>query len=129
MHTDPGKRSYDEPRLRDPGTGRLDANRIADLLGISRTDIARICGVSEKSLDQTPADSAIQAKLQPLEGVAYALLWCGGSMAKLHVWLNRPNRDLPMVNGKRPSPLDLILSGHAELVARKVHNLRTGHPS
>jgi hypothetical protein len=129
MHTAPGKRSYDEPRLRDLGTGQLDANRIADLLGISRPDIARLCGVSEQSLNQTPAGPAIQTKLQPLEDVAHALLWCGGSMAKLHAWLNRPNRDFPMVNGKRPSPLDLILSGHAELVARKVHNLRTGHPS
>ena len=116
-------------RLRDPGTRRLDANRIADLLGISRPDIARLCGVSEQSINQTPTGSAIQAKLQPLEDVAHALLWCGGNTAKLHAWLNHPSSDFPSVNCQKPSPLDLILSGHAELVARKVHNLRTGHPS
>jgi hypothetical protein len=116
-------------RLRDPATGRLDANLISDLLGISRADIARLCGVSKQSLNQTPASSGIQAKLQPLEDVAQALLWCGGSEAKLRAWLNRPNRDFPEVDGKKPSPINLIIGGHAELVAQKVHNLRTGQPS
>jgi hypothetical protein len=124
------RRSLDlNARLRDPSTGGLDANIIAGLLGISRADIARLCGVSEQRLTQTPADSGIQTKLQPLEDVAQALHWCEGNAAKLHAWLNRPNRDFPVVNGKIPSPIELILGGHAELVAQVVHNLRTGHPS
>jgi len=116
-------------RLRDPLTGRLDANRIADLLGISRVNMARLCGVSMQRLNQSPASSGIQAKLQSLEDVAQALGWCGGSEIKLRAWLNRPNHDFPEVYGQKPSPLDLILLGHAKLVAQKVHNLRTGHPS
>lgn len=129
MHTPPGKGSYDGPRLRDLGTGRLDANLIAELLGISRPDIARLCGVSEQILNQTPAGFAIQDKLEPLEDVAQALRWCGGNKAKLHAWLNHPNHDFPEVDGKKCSPLDLILGGHMKLVAHKVHNLCTGHPS
>jgi hypothetical protein len=116
-------------RLRNPTTGALDANLIADLLGISHADIARLCGVTKENLKKSPSSSGIQAKLQPLEDVAHALLWCGGSEAKFRAWLNRPNHDFSAVDGKKPSPLNLILLGHAELVAQKAYNLRTGQPS
>lgn len=116
-------------RLRNPDTGRLDANLIADLLGLSLPDIARFCGVSKQSITHHPDSSGIQAKLRALDDVAQALLWCGDSEAKLRAWLKRSNRDFPEVDGKKLSPLDLILRGHAELVTQKIHNLRTGHPS
>ena len=116
-------------RLRDPATGRLDAVAIAGLFGISRTEIARFCGVSKQSIDQNASSSEIQAKLQSLENVAQALHWCDGSEHKLRAWITLPNRDFPSVNGKKLSPLDLILSGHTELVVQKVRALRTGHPS
>lgn len=117
-------------RLRDSATGRLDAIAIADLFGISRANIARLCGVSTQGIEQDSSSTAIQAKLQPLEDIAQALLiWCSGREAKFRAWLNRPNRDFPAMDGQKPSPLNLILRGHAELVAWKVHNLLTGHPS
>ena len=116
-------------RLRNPATGRLDASPIAALLGISLYDIARLCDVSTESISQNPSSSGIQAKLQLLEGVTYALRWCDGSEAKFRAWLSCPNRDFPEMNGQKLSPLDLILQGHVELVAQKVHNLRAGHPS
>lgn len=117
-------------RLRDPASGRLDANRISDLLGVSKSDLAtKVCGVSRQALGQYPASAGIQEKLQPLEDVAQALIWCGGDEAKLRAWLKRPNRDFPKVDGRIPSPLDLILLGHADVVARKVENLRTGQPA
>jgi putative toxin-antitoxin system antitoxin component (TIGR02293 family) len=119
-----------DARLRNPDNGRLDANLIADLLGLSLPDIARSCGVSKQSLNQNPASPGIQTKLQSLDDVAQALLlWCGDNEAKLRDWLNRPNRDFPELNGQTPSPRDLILRGHPELVTQKIHNLRTGHPS
>ena len=117
-------------RLRDPASGRLDANRISDLLGVSKSDLAtKVCGVSRQALGQNPASAGIQEKLQPLEDVAQALIWCGGNEAKLRAWLKRPNRDFPEVDGRVPSPMDLILLGHAAVVARKVENLRTGQPA
>jgi hypothetical protein len=116
--------------LRDPNSGRLDAQKIAALMGISITNLAtKVCGVTKQALSQGPTSGGIQGKLQPLEDVAMGLLWCGGDGAKFRAWLNRPNRDFPLVKGKTPSPLDLILSGHAAIVASKVHQLRTGHPA
>lgn len=117
-------------RLRDPVSGRLDARKIATLLGISITDLAtKVCEVTKQSLSQNPTSAGIQDKLQPLEEVAQGLLWCGGDEAKLRAWLNRPNPDFPMIKGKVPSPMDLILRGHAGIVASKLRNLLTGHPA
>jgi hypothetical protein len=116
--------------LRDPDSGRLDGQKIAALLGISITDLAtKVCGVTKQALSQSPTSGGIQEKLQPLEDVSMGLLWCGGDGAKFRAWLNRPNGDFPSLKGKSPSPLDLILSGHAALVASKIHQLRTGHPA
>jgi hypothetical protein len=117
-------------RLRDPKTGRLDAKKISDLLGISMTSLAtRVCRITKQALNQSPASSGIQEKLQALEDVSQLLFWCAGDEGKLRAWLKRPNRDFPEMEGKIPSPMDLILCGHADIVARKVHNLRTGHPA
>lgn len=117
-------------RLRDSATGRLDARQFTALLGISLTDLAtKVCGISKQALAQCPTSAGIQKKLQPLEEIAQLLFWCGGDEEKLRAWLNRPNRDFPPVEGRAPSPMDLILLGHAGIVANKAHNLRTGHPS
>lgn len=117
-------------RLRDPVSGRLDARKFVSLFGISSTDLAtKVCGVTKQALSQSPSSAGIQDKLQSLEEIAQLLCWCSGDEAKMRAWLNRPNRDFPTIAGKVPSPMDLILSGHAEVVARKVQNLRTGHPA
>lgn len=116
-------------RLRDPASGRLDALKVAGLLGIVPARLARLCGVSRQNLGQSPTSAGIQAALQPLENVAEGLSWCGGDEGKFRAWLNRPNPDFPKVHGKTLSPMDLILQGHAPIVARKVANLRTGHPA
>jgi len=116
--------------LRDPDSGRLDARKIGVLLGFSITDLAtKVCGVTKQALSQNPTSGGIQEMLQPLEDISMGLLWCARDEAKFRAWLNRPNRDFPLVHGKAPSPVDLILSGHAAIVASKVHQLRTGHPA
>ena len=115
--------------LRDPDSGRLDARKIATLLGISLTDLAtKVCGVTKQNLSQSPTSSGIQDKLADLEEIAGLLSWCG-SEAKLKAWLKRPNRDFAPLNGKILSPVDLILMGRARSVANKVHHMLLGHPS
>ena len=116
-------------RLRAP-SGLLDARKFVELLGISSTNLAtKVCGVSKQALSQNPTSAGIQAKLHVLEEVAGLLFWCGGDETKLRAWLNKPNRDFASIKGTSPSPMDLILLGHAEIVAQEVHNLRVGNPS
>lgn len=116
--------------LRDPKTGRLDARKLAELMGISGTDLAtKVCGISKQALNQSPFSLGIQGKLQPLEEIAQLLSWCGHDEKKLRAWLNRPNRDFAPLDGEILSPMRLILLGHADIVANEARNLRLGHPS
>jgi hypothetical protein len=116
-------------RLRDPDTGRLDAMKIAGLFSMSLTDLAKVCGVSKQSLSQNPTSAGMQERLQPLEEIAQFLQWCGDDEPKFRAWLKRPDRGFARIGGRAPSPMDLILAGHAEIAAHKVRNLTTGHPA
>jgi hypothetical protein len=115
--------------VRDEKSGLLDARKISALMGISLTDTAKICGVSKQALSQSSTGKSYQAKLQPFEDIASALPWFGGDEGKLRAWLLRPNRDFPKIAGKALSPMDVILRGHPDVVADKLHNLRVGHPA
>ena len=117
-------------RLRDPVTGRLDALKIKSLFGFTLENLAtKVCGVRRQNIHQNPTSAGIQEKLQTLEEIAQLLHWCGGDDEKFRAWLKRPKRDFPAIEGKAPSPMDLILLGHAEIVANKTHNLLTGQPA
>ncbi|RYD30161.1 MAG: hypothetical protein EOP86_20450 [Verrucomicrobiaceae bacterium] len=117
-------------RLRDPRTGRLDARKLGELMGLSLTDLAvKVCGITKQALSQSPSSTGIQDKLRPLEEIAHFLDWCGHDEGRFRAWLNRPNRDFAPLNGKILSPMQLILLGHAGVVAHQVRNLRLGHPS
>jgi hypothetical protein len=118
------------PEVRDPTSGRLNGRNLAEVLDISLTDMAiKVCGVTKQALGQAPTSKGVQKKLQPLEEIVDALPWFEHNVGKLRAWLQRPNRDFPKIHGKTPSPLDLILKGHGGIVARKLHNLRTGQPA
>ena len=116
-------------RLSDSVTGRLDGGKIGKLFGLSTAEMGTICGVSKQSIHANPTSKGIQEKLEPLVKAARGVLWCGGDEAKFKTWLNQPNPDFPEYEGRQLSPLDLIRMGHAQVIADKVQNLLTGHPS
>ena len=116
-------------RLSDETTGRLDGGKIAKLFGMSTAEMGNVCGVSKQSFHANPTSKGIQEKLEPLAKSARGVLWCGGDESKFKTWLNQPNPDFPEFDGKPMSPLDLIRMGHAQVIADKVQNLLTGHPS
>lgn len=116
-------------RLSDEKTGRLDGQKIASLLGLNTPEMGSLCGVSRQSFHANPTSKGIQPKLEVLAEVARGVLWCGNDEARFRAWLTRPNPDFPEYEGRQLSPLDLIRMGHAGVIASKVQNLLTGHPS
>lgn len=102
---------------------------ISELFGFSRSQLAKSVGSSEDLLVQTPLAPDLQAALQPFGEIAYYLRRCGGDAGAFQTWLSSPCEDFALMKGKRPSPRDLILAGHPQLVALYVTNLRLGHPS
>lgn len=114
--------------LRDGTTGRIDAAKVAGLLGLTMTEMGKVCGVTKQAISKNPTSKRLQVKLQPLVEVARGLLWFGGDEGKFKVWLRTPNPDFPKFRGRQISPLDVIQKGHAQVVADKVQNLLAGHP-
>lgn len=114
--------TVDAPALRDPGTGRLDARRIARRLGVSVSRLAGVAGVTQQALSARPAAASAQAGLLPVARVLAAL---DELLAPAHVrmWLQAPHARL----GGR-TPLDAILAGEGERVARLVEGALEGLP-
>jgi hypothetical protein len=107
------------PALRG-ASGRLDAKKIAGQLGISLARLARIAPISRQALNATPDSVRVQGALDPLARTLHVL---GTVLPSEHVraWLNAPHARL---GGQ--TPIDAILEGRAEHVARMVEIARDG---
>ena len=99
--------------LRAP-TGRLDATRVAKRLGVPVARLATVVGVSRQALSQTPDSAGIQAALEPI-GRLLHLLHDAFSPDDTAKWLRACHKSLDGV-----SPLDAVMSGRADVVARLV---------
>lgn len=110
------------PEVRDD-TGRLDASRIADVLGVSESQLAKALGRSRQALNKTPNAPSMQKKLGFLERVARAREAFQGE-AGFRAWLRQPNREL---RGK--APMDLLLAGRLALVAEFAEDFMDGNPA
>lgn len=108
--------------LVSPKTGRLDASKIADTLGMSVAKLAKLIGKSRATVAKTPDAPALQEKLRPYERILR--LKARLPDEKLLAWLEAPNRHLD-----DQSPRSLIENGRAEVVADLVEDALTGQPT
>ena len=109
-------------RLVSPKTGRLDASKIADALGMSLAKLATIIGKSRGTVNKTPDAPALQDALRPYERILR--LKARLPDEKLFTWLEAPNRHLD-----DRTPRSLIEDGRAEIVADLVEDALTGQPT
>lgn len=110
------------PELRDDGSGRFDARRVAARLGVSVNRLAPATGVSQQALSRRPDSPRAQKGLASVARVLAALgeLHSTGTAKK---WLNAPN---PRMDDT--APLDLILQGRADEVSRMLERALEGIP-
>lgn len=103
-------------------SGRLSAPKVAALFDLSTAGLGRLIGTSRQALAKTPDSAAIQGHLRPFERVARlrAIL----SKADFRAWLNRANQHLD-----DQTPMQIIESGRAGVVADLVESMLTGTPS
>jgi hypothetical protein len=108
------------PELRSEESGRFDANKIAARLGVSVNRLAPSTGVSQQALSKRPDSPRAQKALASAARVLAAL-------DELHLvnearmWLQTPHPRL----GDEP-PLELILRGEADIVARMLERALEG---
>jgi len=104
------------------GEGRLSADLVAGVFGISDSALARHLGKTRQAIHKNPATGPMQRALRPYERIAR--LRAALSQTEFIAWLGRPIRDL---DGR--TPLEAIASGHAEAVADYTEDTLLGTPS
>jgi hypothetical protein len=103
-------------------SGKLSANKVASVFGLSVAELAALIGRTRQALSKTPDADSLQPLLQPFERVARlrAVL----SKDDFPRWLHLANDDF---EGR--TPLELIRSGKVSVVADLAEDMLTGSPS
>jgi hypothetical protein len=103
-------------------SGKLSANNVASVLGLSVAELATLVGRTRQALSKTPDADSLQVLLQPFERVARlrAVL----SKDDFRRWLHLVNDEL---DGQ--TPLEMIRRGQIAVIAERVEDMLTGSPS
>lgn len=110
------------PELRDEASGRFDAKRIAERLGVSVNRLAQATSVSQQALSKQPTSPRAQKGLASIARVLAAVdELLPGDEAKM--WLNTPH---PRLDGA--SPVEVIVQGGGDKVARMIEGALEGIP-
>jgi|GEM_PF-3035136 len=115
--------------IRNVASGRLDAVKVAEFFGLTPTELARVVDVKRQTLFKTPDSINLQKKLYPFEEITRGMLMVDDDPTLFRQWLNTPSRDLPKVEGRNMTPMDMIREGHPSVIAGLVDAALTGHPS
>ncbi len=110
--------------LHDPGTGRLDANRVAEYLKIPLKQLAGALGKNYSTIHKTPSAPALQPSLRSIKRILEILEQVFVNRSTGLAWLNSPHSDL----GQR-APLDVILEGYPDAVEDMLEAALMGTPS
>ena len=110
------------PELRST-SGRIDARRVAEYLGVPLSQLADTIRVKYASLHKTPDAPRVQEKLGPIVRVLELADLAFGNEEQVRMWLNRPLREL-----EDESPLATILAGEHGAVETLLENARLGIP-
>jgi hypothetical protein len=101
-------------------SGRLDATKIADRLDVPIAKLAAAAGVTRQALSQTPDSPNFQSALDPMARALDVLdrVLSRGDQRK---WLQTKHSRLGGA-----TPIEAMLSGRAEAVARMLESVRDG---
>jgi hypothetical protein len=105
------------------GSGRLDANCVADVFGLTKARLSAMLGRSKQAISKTPDAESLQPALRDFERIA-ALRDEIGSDADLRKWLQTPHR---LLGGN--SPLERMDAGQLKEIADFVDDMLSGSPT
>jgi CheY-like chemotaxis protein len=110
--------------LHDPQSGRIDAKKIAEFLGVPLARLAEPLGVNYPAAHKTPSAPGLQKTLRPIKRSIEMISNLTTSKSDARAWLNCSHPDL----GGR-TPIELILEGRAEGLVTLLENVLAGIPS
>jgi len=111
------------PELHDDATGRIDAQKIADYMGVPLKRLAEGLHLNYKATHRNPASEAHQSSLKPVKRSVEILHDFFHKPATVRAWLNTPNPDL---DGH--TALEMILANKSDAVLRILENAAAGVP-
>ena len=111
------------PELHDEGTGRVDAQKVAEYLGVPLKRLAEGLEINYKSAHRNPAADAFQGALRPVKRSLEILHEFFRKPELVRAWLHTPHPDL---DGS--TSLETILDNRAEAVCTILENALAGVP-
>jgi hypothetical protein len=101
---------------------RIDAKRVAQLLGLSSRELAEVLGITERGLNKNPTSANLQDMLGNIVGMVSSLkAELGGNLKFVQMWFRTGN---PVLAGH--TPLEALKEGKLEVLLRLVHRLEAG---
>jgi hypothetical protein len=108
----------------DPASGRYDALRVGQSLGLSAAEMAPVLRWTPRGLRKNPTSPRLQEPLTRLVGTVTLLReLLDGSMPYVRIWLRAPH---PALGGR--TPLSYLLEGQLEPVEDLVRAIAGGQP-
>ncbi len=112
------------PNLHDSKSGRLDAKKIVNELGISLKAFSKVLEKDYRALHKTPHSENIQKDLATYKRIIEILYDLFEKKEDINIWLNSPSVDF----GDR-TPMSVIKEGHAKAVLNLLKDVQTGSAS
>ena len=111
------------PQLHDETTGRVDAQRVADYLGVPLKRLAEGLGFNYKTAHRNPDAESFQEALRPVKRSLEILDEFFRKPELVRAWLHTPHPDL---DGS--TAMDTILDNKAQAVCTILENALAGVP-
>ena len=111
------------PELHDGKTGRIDAQKVAEFMGVVLKLLSEGLGLNYKAVHRSPSAAGFQKALRPVKRSLELLHEFFGPPESIRAWLNTPHPDLGGTTA-----LETILEGKAEAVGLILENAWNGVP-
>jgi Protein of unknown function (DUF2384) len=111
------------PELHDETTGRIDAQKVAQYMGLPLARLAQALQLNYKAIHRNPSAEAAQLPLKPVKRSLEILHDFFQKPEMVRVWLNTPHPDL---DGR--TALEMILANNSIAVLRILENAAAGVP-
>ena len=105
-------------------SGRINAAKVADFMGVTLPQLSQALGASYAAVHKTPDAPSLQAGLGTIKQALALLDRATRSRKEARAWLNSAHPDLD-----DRTPLEVILSGHADAIVTLLENAIAGRPS
>ena len=111
------------PELHSETSGRIDAQKLANYMGVPLKRLAEGLQLNYKALHRNPSAEAFQPALKPVKRCVEILLDFFQKPETVRVWLNTSHPDL---DGQ--TALEMILANNPNAVLRILENAAAGVP-